>query len=260
VQTPAKGDGIHQPDITIANDLVSLAEQEAAWSGAGRVCTLLCLERAPAAAGLLRKLKLLDDEVREAAATAAKASGWDRHVSLSRAAGAVVDRRALVALLGVVDPEQRVPPLPVGEEALAAFATARADWAFAVKMKGEGARELQTALIAALTQAGFTVVEKERKAEFVVDGVVKLSDAGRGSGAARDLWFADAQLVARVLQPKNKRVIGAISRNKHRAHRNLREAKRGALRALARLITKDAGREIESMLHHLSPSREGHRP
>lgn len=223
------------------------------WSGGGTVYGLACLERAKAARILRQQIDELDEKAAGYIQKAASADKVFKVNFLGKALDALLEREAHNTELRIIDVNGVGVSGPYSfADVAAAFETAVTELKVGVQVNGPFEDEFRAAFIKALAKQGFKVTDMENAdpmdQDVLLDAIIKVEDAGMGSGDAKNLRFVDASVVVEVKAVASNKVVGAVTGDKHRGHRNLEEAKRGAVRALSKVIINKVGAKINEAM------------
>ncbi|OGQ91071.1 MAG: hypothetical protein A2289_05245 [Deltaproteobacteria bacterium RIFOXYA12_FULL_58_15] len=223
------------------------------WAGGGTTYALSCMERAKASRILREQIAELDDKAGGYIQKARSADKVFKVSFLGKALDAILEREALNSELRIVDVDGVGVSGPYSHsDVAAAFESAVDELKVGVEVSGPFEEEFQVAFIKALTERGFKVTDMASAdpgdQDVLLDVIVKVEDGGKGTGSTKDLHFADATVIVQVKAVAAGKVVGAVEEHKHRGHRNLDEAKRGAVRALATQVLKKVGAKIDEAM------------
>jgi hypothetical protein len=221
--------------------------------GKNPIYALACLERAKAARILREQIAGLDDKATGYIKKAASADKVFKVNFLGKALDALLEREAYNTELRIVDVNGVGASGPYAfADVAAAFETAVQELKVGVEVNGPFEEEFRAAFVQALSKRGYVVTDMSMAdpmdQDVLLDAIIKVEDGGKGRGSTRHLHFADASVTVEVKAVAANKVVGAVSKDKHRGHRNLDEAKRGAVRALAKEIIKKVGTKIDAAM------------
>ncbi|MEZ4271266.1 MAG: LPP20 family lipoprotein [Myxococcota bacterium] len=219
-------------------------------SKAGETFALACLERSKAARVLQNQINAADEHTAKLLDKASRSDKAAKVASLSKALEAMAEREALNGELRIVNANGiGVASQYSHVDVVEAFEAAVDALKIAVHATGPYDGDFRSVLIGALTKRGYKVTEGSADGmDVLVTATIRMEDGGKGTGRQASYDFARGVIHVEVKNVAQNKILDSMTESRKEGHRNLAEAERRAVRALAKTISTKVGAKVEQAM------------
>ena len=222
------------------------------WQNKDTTYALACMERSKAAASLRDQIAEADETIGKHMDAAKTNDAQVQLKELSHALDLMVQRESLNGELRIVETDGiGVAGAYSHADVAAALENVQTALKIGVTADGPFASDFRSALVQGLTQRGYEVSEVDGDGSglnVLVSAVIRIEDAGKGTGSAAAISFARGVVQLDVKNVTKNRSIASFRQDRKEGHRSMEEAQRRVVRQLGQQLVDKVGQKIDDAM------------